>query len=112
MVPAGLVLLFRVVPPPITPLMVERWIDGGGITRHWTPLNAISPNLVRAVIASEDDKFCSHHGFDLQAIDKALAENADGERLRGASTISQQTAKEPVPVARTAPGCAKASRPI
>ena len=92
-VPAGLVLLFRVVPPPITPLMVERWIDGGGITRHWTPLNAISPNLVRAVIASEDSKFCSHHGFDWDAIDRALAEDAEGDRMRGGSTISQQTAK-------------------
>jgi len=92
-VPAGLVLLFRVVPPPITPLMVERLIDGGGITRHWTPLNAISPNLVRAVIASEDSKFCSHHGFDWDAIDRALAEDAEGDRMRGGSTISQQTAK-------------------
>ena len=92
-VPAGLVLLFRFVPPPITPLMVERWIDGGDITQHWTPLDGISPNLVRAVIASEDSKFCSHHGFDWDAIDHALAEDADGERLRGGSTISQQTAK-------------------
>jgi monofunctional glycosyltransferase len=92
-VPAGLVLLFRFVPPPITPLMVERWFDGGGITWSWTPLNAISPNLVRAVIASEDSKFCSHHGFDWDAIDHALAEDAEGDRLRGGSTISQQTAK-------------------
>ena len=93
MVPAGLVLLFRFVPPPITPLMVERWIDGGGIARRWTPLSAISPNLVRAVIASEDSKFCSHHGFDWDAIDRALTEDAEGDRLRGGSTISQQTAK-------------------
>jgi monofunctional glycosyltransferase len=92
-VPTGLVLLFRFVPPPITPLMAERWIEGGGITRHWAPLNAISPNLVRAVIASEDSKFCSHHGFDWDAIDRALTEDADGDRLRGGSTISQQTAK-------------------
>lgn len=92
-VPSGLVLLFRFVPPPITPLMVERWIDGGGIARRWTPLSAISPNLVRAVIASEDSKFCSHHGFDWDAIDRALTEDAEGDRLRGGSTISQQTAK-------------------
>lgn len=91
--PAALVLLFRFVPPPITPLMVERWIAGGGITRRWVPLNAISPNLVRAVIASEDSKFCSHHGFDWGAIDRALTEDAEGDRLRGGSTISQQTAK-------------------
>ena len=92
-VPAALVLLFRFVPPPITPLMVERWINGGGITRRWVPLNAISPNLVRAVIASEDSKFCSHNGFDWDAIDRALTEDAEGDRLRGGSTISQQTAK-------------------
>src|SRR5579864_4792999 len=92
-VPAGLVLLFRFIPPPITPLMVERWIDLGGITRHWTPLDGISPNLVRAVIASEDSKFCSHHGFDWDAINRALEQDATGDRLRGGSTISQQTAK-------------------
>src|SRR5262249_3935792 len=59
----------------------------------WVSLDQISSNLVRAVIASEDQKFCSHYGFDLDEIDKALDENASGRRLRGASTISQQTAK-------------------
>lgn len=91
--PVALVLLFRFVPPPLTPLMVERWVQGGSVTRHWVPLAQMSPNLVRAVIASEDSKFCSHHGFDWDAIDRAMETNADGERLRGASTISQQTAK-------------------
>ena len=93
MAPPALVLLFRFVPPPFTPLMLERRLDGGPIARHWVPLTAISPNLVRAVIASEDTRFCSHHGFDWDAIDRALEEDAAGDRLRGGSTISQQTAK-------------------
>ena len=92
-VPVLLILIARFVPPVLTPLMIATWVTEGGIVRQWVPLSEISPNLVRAVIASEDGKFCSHYGFDLQAIDKALASNADGGRLRGASTISQQTAK-------------------
>ena len=92
-VPVLLILLARFIPPVLTPLMLATWITEGRISTQWTPLRAISPNLVRAVIASEDDKFCSHSGFDFEAIDKALASNADGGRLRGASTISQQTAK-------------------
>ena len=91
--PVALILLFRFVPPPITPLMLGTWLSDGPITHRWVPLEAISPNLVRAVIASEDGKFCSHYGFDLQAIDKAIANNAAGGNVRGASTISQQTAK-------------------
>ena len=92
-VPVILVLLARFIPPVFTPLMLATWITDGSITREWMPLSSISPNLVRAVIASEDDKFCSHYGFDFDAIDKALANNVDGGRLKGASTISQQTAK-------------------
>lgn len=93
LLPVGLVLLFRYVPPPFTPLMVERWYESGTVTRRWVPMARISPNVVRAVIASEDSNFCSHHGFDWDAIDRAMQENAEGERLRGGSTISQQTAK-------------------
>jgi monofunctional biosynthetic peptidoglycan transglycosylase len=91
--PVALIVLFRFVQTPITPLMLGTWLSDGPITHRWVPLEAISPNLVRAVIASEDGKFCSHYGFDLQAIDKALANNASGGNVRGASTISQQTAK-------------------
>jgi monofunctional biosynthetic peptidoglycan transglycosylase len=91
--PVSLILLFRFVPPPITPLMLATLVTDGPISRRWVPLEAISPNLVRAVIGSEDGKFCSHYGFDLAAIDKALTANASGGNLRGASTISQQTAK-------------------
>jgi monofunctional glycosyltransferase len=88
--PVGLIALFRFVPPPITPLMM---LTRGHIVHHWVSLESISRNLVDAVIASEDELFCSHHGFDWNAIDKALDSNAAGARLRGASTISQQTAK-------------------
>ena len=92
-VPVGLVLTFRFVPPPATPLMISTILTEGPVIQRWMPLEAISPHLVRAVIAAEDGKFCSHYGFDLEAIDKALDRNAAGGRLRGASTISQQTAK-------------------
>lgn len=91
--PLGLVVLFRFLPVPATPLMMATWFRDGEIVQSWVPLEMISPNLVRAVIASEDQKFCSHHGFDFEEIDKALDANAAGRRLRGASTISQQTAK-------------------
>lgn len=92
-VPVALVLTFRFVPPPATPLMIGTMLTEGPVFHRWLPLDAISPHLVRAVIAAEDGKFCSHYGFDLEAIDKALDRNAAGGRLRGASTISQQTAK-------------------
>jgi monofunctional glycosyltransferase len=91
--PVSLILILRFVPPPITPLILGTLLMDGPISQRWVPLDAISPNLVRAVIGSEDSKFCSHYGFDLAAIDKALAANASGGNVRGASTISQQTAK-------------------
>lgn len=91
--PALILILYRVVPPPVTPLMLIRLVEGYGITKDWTPLSRISPNLQRAVIASEDAKFCTHHGFDWQAVDKAIDRNARGLSLRGASTISMQTSK-------------------
>ncbi|BAI73049.1 monofunctional biosynthetic peptidoglycan transglycosylase [Azospirillum sp. B510] len=85
--------LYRVVPPPVTPLMLIRAIGGSGLSRDWEPLDRISPALVEAVIASEDSGFCGHGGFDWAAIEDAFEENEDGKRLRGGSTISQQTAK-------------------
>ena len=91
--PIALILIFRVVPPPTTMVMMGTALFEGPVTQRWVPLNAISPNLVRAVIASEDGKFCSHSGFDWDAINDALERNAAGSRLRGGSTISQQTAK-------------------
>ena len=86
----ALVLLFKFVPPPVTATML---LDENGITKDWEPLSDIDRNLVRAVIAAEDGKFCSHDGFDREAIEKAIEHNAEGGSIRGASTISQQTAK-------------------
>lgn len=91
--PVLTVALYRFVPPPMTFLYVQRLVEGRGYDRRWVPLEEISPALVRAVIASEDARFCQHMGFDIAAIEQALEANAAGKRLRGGSTISQQTAK-------------------
>jgi len=85
--------LYRFIPPPLTPLMVIRLFDGNWISKDWTAYDDISPNLARAVIAAEDNGFCAHWGFDFQAIEKALRHNEKSRRLRGGSTISNQTAK-------------------
>lgn len=79
--------------PPSTVLMMQRMAEGQTIRHYPVPLNRMSPHIVRAVIAAEDAKFCSHDGFDVEAIQDAMESNARGERTRGASTISQQTAK-------------------
>ena len=86
----GLVILFKFVPVPYTATMA---MDANGATKDWESLDNIDPNLVMAVIAAEDSKFCSHNGFDTEAIEKAIENNAAGKRIRGGSTISQQTAK-------------------
>ncbi len=91
----ALVLVFRFVPVPVTATML---FDSNGVTKDWEPLNRIDRNMVRAVIAAEDGKFCTHNGFDREAIEKAIARNAKvyangSGRIRGGSTISQQTAK-------------------
>ncbi|MEK6541560.1 MAG: monofunctional biosynthetic peptidoglycan transglycosylase [Pseudomonadota bacterium] len=84
------VLLYAVIPPPITPTML---LDSNGAARDWMVLGDIDPNMARAAIAAEDGKFCEHGGFDSEAITAALARNARGGRMRGGSTISQQVAK-------------------
>jgi len=87
----GLTLVYRFVPVPLTITMA---IDPNGFTKDWTPLSRIDRNMVSAVIAGEDSKFCSHNGFDTQAIETAMKRNAKSKgKLRGGSTISQQTAK-------------------
>ncbi len=86
----GLTLVYRFVPPPVTLTMI---FDPKGFTKDWTPISRIDRNMVDAVIAAEDSKFCSHSGFDKEAIEQAMKRNARGERLRGGSTISQQVAK-------------------
>jgi monofunctional biosynthetic peptidoglycan transglycosylase len=91
--PAAGVLLYGVVPPPMTPLMFIRLFEGEGLDRQWRPRTAISPDLFRAVVAAEDARFCEHFGFDRIELQKAIEEWRRGHRLRGASTITMQTAK-------------------
>jgi monofunctional biosynthetic peptidoglycan transglycosylase len=86
----ALVVLYRFVPVPVTATML---LDENGITKDWEPLADIDRDMVRAVIAGEDGKFCEHDGFDREAIEEAMERNARGGRIRGGSTISQQTAK-------------------
>ncbi len=87
------VLIYRFIPPPITVTMLGDTFAGRGVDKDWMPLSKIDPNMARAVIAAEDSKFCLHNGFDREAIEKAVRYNAKGGRIRGGSTISQQTAK-------------------
>jgi monofunctional biosynthetic peptidoglycan transglycosylase len=92
--PVAVVAVYRFVPPPMTFLMIERMVQGHGFDRRWVPLRSISPQLVRSVIGAEDARFCEHHGFDFNAIQKAMANNDRRPgKIRGGSTISQQTAK-------------------
>ena len=95
-----IVLLFRFVPVPFTPLMLKRHIEAHQqgrhlqIQHHWTPLEDISPDLIAAVIDHEDAKFYDHRGFDWDAISYAYEQNQRyGRIVCGGSTISQQTAK-------------------
>lgn len=89
----GWVILYRFVPPPVTMTMIANRIDGHSITKDWMPLGRMDRNMARAAIAAEDSGFCAHWGFDFDAIQTAMTRNAQGGRLRGGSTISQQTAK-------------------
>jgi monofunctional biosynthetic peptidoglycan transglycosylase len=87
------VLIYRFVPPPITATMIGDVFAGRGLHKDWMPISQIDRDMVRAAIAAEDSKFCSHNGFDFEAIEDAMKRNASGGRIRGGSTISQQTAK-------------------
>ncbi len=97
----AIVAAYRFVDPPLTPLMVIRAVQAltrgepAGVTAYWKGLDAISPALLRAVIASEDARFLAHHGVDVRAIGDARAYNArhHGKRRRGASTITMQCAR-------------------
>lgn len=94
-VPIILILLFRFLPVPFTPQMLIGMLSGDDVRYQWTSYDELSPYLGRAVIGAEDERFCSHNGFDWQSIDKAIKthERHPRRRLRGASTISQQTAR-------------------
>ena len=87
------VLAYRFVNPPITITMIGDLVAGRGAHKEWIPISRIDRDMVRAAIAAEDGKFCSHRGFDFEAIEDAMKRNASGGRIRGGSTISQQTAK-------------------
>ncbi len=87
------VALYRFVNPPITFTMIGDALSGHSINKSWMPISEIDPNMPRAIIAGEDARFCLHHGFDFAAIEQAYEKNAHGKRIRGGSTISQQTAK-------------------
>lgn len=93
------VVIFKWVPVPATPLMAIRYVEQKEakkepVWKHdWVPIEDISKNLQLAVICSEDQNFLMHNGFDIKAIEKAFDSNQKGKRVRGGSTISQQTAK-------------------
>jgi len=90
----ALVLLLRWVPPPTSAVMLTRVIAEGQAQRYeWVPLERISPEAALAVVAAEDQKFPLHAGFDFEQIRKALQSNANGGRMRGASTLTQQVAR-------------------
>jgi monofunctional biosynthetic peptidoglycan transglycosylase len=87
------VLAYRFINPPITPNMIGDLLAGRGAHKEWMGFDRMDRDMVRAAIAAEDSKFCSHSGFDFEAIEDAMKRNASGGRIRGGSTISQQTAK-------------------
>ena len=91
--PVVTVILYRFIPPPVTPLMVIRAVEGRGLDHRWRSIDKVAPALPRALIAAEDAKFCDHRGFDFDALQKAYENNESGRKIRGGSTISQQTAK-------------------
>lgn len=96
----GLVIIYRFVPVPITPLMVIRVVEQAfdsekdvRLYKDWVPISRISKNAPQAVIGAEDQKFLDHNGFDVEAMKKAWENNKKGKRIKGASTITQQTVK-------------------
>ena len=93
--PVFLIFLFRFVPVPVTPNLILGFFGRGGVHYSWRDADAISPDLGRAVIASEDERFCRHNGFDWKSINDALIQHRRHPKkpLRGASTLSQQTAR-------------------
>lgn len=93
------VIIYRIIPVPFTPLMIQRiWeqvVDGKKVhlKRQWVSIEKISPNMVLAAVSAEDNNFPNHFGVDFEAIEKAKKHNKKAKRLRGASTITQQTCK-------------------
>ncbi|BBK36541.1 monofunctional biosynthetic peptidoglycan transglycosylase [Allostella sp. ATCC 35155] len=92
-IPLLATVAYRWIDPPVTPLMVIRWVGGAAIDHRPVALEAVAPALPRAVIASEDNRFCTHGGIDFAAVQDALDEHEETGRLRGASTITMQVAR-------------------
>src|SRR3546814_19330746 len=90
------VMAYRFINPPITITMASAWIDGQGLNRDWLSLSRMDRDMARAAIAAEDSRFCRHWGFDTQAISTAFERNQKNSKLRGGSTISQQTANNTI----------------
>lgn len=93
LLPVLMAIVFRFVPVPLTPLMLQRAVQGYGYHKDWVPLSHISPHLRHAVVAAEDNIFCSHNGFDWRYLNKAIAQWQEGNASKGGSTISMQVAK-------------------
>lgn len=91
--PFILLVIYRVAPAPLTPLMVIRLFEGEGFAKDWIPLEQMPSTLPKLVIAAEDNTFCSHWGFDIEAYQAQLEKSLKGRASRGASTISMQLAK-------------------
>jgi monofunctional glycosyltransferase len=91
--PPALLLIYRFLPVPLTPLMVIRLVEGEGLRKQWVPLAEIAPVLPQAVVAAEDNRFCEHRGFDWRELGGQIDALLAGKRARGASTITMQTAK-------------------
>lgn len=87
------VVAYRFIPPPFTLTMFGDVVSGHSINKDWMSLRTMDPDMARAAIAGEDGKFCTHGGFDREAIADAARRNLKGGRIRGGSTISQQAAK-------------------
>jgi monofunctional biosynthetic peptidoglycan transglycosylase len=105
------VALYRALPPPGTPLMLVRLVEGYGIDKSWRPLDDISPHLIRAAMAGEDARFCRHHGFDWGAIATAWDHYQSGHgRLLGAAP-SRCKPRKMSSCGRAATGCEKGSKP-
>jgi monofunctional biosynthetic peptidoglycan transglycosylase len=92
-VPPALLLAYRFLPVPLTPLMVIRLVEGEGLRKRWVSLSEVAPVLPQAVVAAEDNRFCEHAGFDWEELGGQIDALLAGARARGASTITMQTAK-------------------
>ena len=93
LLPTLIIVLYRFVDPPVTPLMLIRLAQGEALHHGAVPLPRVSPHLIASVVAAEDNLFCEHWGFDTRAMQGEINSWLAGERPRGASTITMQTAK-------------------